>query len=239
MKIVVVNGSMRHGSTWHCADAILQELAKLDPNRQNEMTEFFLPRDMPGFCRGCFSCFYKGEGACPDAAHVSPIVRAIEEADLVVLTSPVYGFDVSGQMKTLLDHLCFMWMSHRPNPAMFHKIGLAVSTTAGMGLGHTVKTMKNSLVYWGVKNAFSFAQPVSAMKWSDVSEKTRSKIQKKAKALALRISRAAARANRRPNPLFRSFLFSLMASMQRGNDWNPTDRAHWEARGWLAGERPF
>jgi multimeric flavodoxin WrbA len=102
-----------------------------------------------------------------------PIVDAVTQSDLVILTSPVYGFDVSGQMKALIDHLCFMWMSHRPNPMMFNKIGLTVATTAGAGLGHTAKTMKNSLTYWGVKKVFSYNNRVSAMKWGDVSEKSR------------------------------------------------------------------
>ncbi|HWQ58536.1 MAG TPA: NAD(P)H-dependent oxidoreductase [Clostridia bacterium] len=239
MKITLINGNLRHGSTWHCADAIVQELAKLDKNKENEVVEFFLPRDMPQFCRGCFSCIYNGEGTCPDAESIRPIVRAIEAADLVVLASPVYAFDVSGQMKTLLDHLCYMWMSHRPNPAVFRKIGLTVATAAGMGLGHTTKTMKDSLSYWGMKKVFTFAQPVAAMKWSDVSEKTQAKIRGQAKALARRIARAVARAGKRPNPPLRSVFFSMMAGMQRGNDWNPTDRTHWEAQGWLAGKRPF
>ncbi len=31
----------------------------------------------------------------------------------------------------------------------------------------------------------------------------------------------------------------MMHSMQKGNDWNKADRAHWEAQGWLAGKRAF
>ena len=100
MKITVINGSMRRGSTWNSTQAILKELSKI---QETQVTEFFLPRDMPHFCAGCYSCFYKGENTCPHAGAVQPIAQAILEADLVVLTSPVYGFDVSGQMKALLD----------------------------------------------------------------------------------------------------------------------------------------
>lgn len=150
MKIAVVNGNMRHGSTWHCMDAIRDELAKFD---DTEVKEYFLPKDLPHFCTGCFSCLSNGEDTCPHAAYTKPITEAMIESDLIILTSPVYGFDVSGQMKTFIDHLCFMWMSHRPNPQMFNKIGLTVSTTAGAGLGHTTKTMRNSLIYWGVKKS--------------------------------------------------------------------------------------
>jgi multimeric flavodoxin WrbA len=152
MKITVINGNTRHGSTWHCMDLIMEELSKYE---EIEKTEFTLPKDLPEFCRGCFSCFLNGEDTCPHASFVAPIVKAVLDADLIVLTSPVYGMDVTGQMKAFIDHLCFMWVSHRPNPRMFTKIGLTVTTTAGAGLKHTSKTMKNSLDFWCVrKNTF-------------------------------------------------------------------------------------
>lgn len=236
MKIAVINGSMRHGSTWHCMDQIRQELSKYD---EIEGEEFFLPRDMPHFCNGCFSCFYNGENTCPHASSVAPIVQAITEADLIIMTSPVYGLDVSGQMKALIDHLCFMWLSHRPNPKLFNAVGLVITTTAGMGLGHTAKTIKNSLTFWGVKRVYAFKNRVSAMKWSDVSENTQAKINREASALAKKIARTVKKAKKLPNPLFRSFMFKLMAGAQKKNDWNLTDKNHWDVQGWLSGVKPF
>jgi len=236
MKITVVHGGMRHGSTWHCMDLIRQGIEQYE---KAEITEFFLPRDMPHFCAGCYSCFTRGEDACPHASSVAPIIEALAGADLIVLTSPVYGLDVSGQMKAFIDHLCFMWLSHRPNPAMFHKIGLVVTTTAGAGLSHTAKTMRNSLVFWGVKKVFSYKKAVSAMNWSDISGEKQEKIKKDAAKLAAKIYTSVRGVRRLPNPFFRSFLFRLMAGMQKKNDWNLTDRNHWEKNGWLAGKRPF
>jgi multimeric flavodoxin WrbA len=236
MKITVLNGSMRHGSTWHCMDLVRQEIEK---HETVEMTEFFLPKDMPHFCTGCFSCFYNGEQTCPHAEAMTPIIESITKADLLILTSPVYGMDVSGQMKALLDHLCFMWMSHRPNKDMFHKVGLTISTTAGAGLGHTTKTMKNSLTFWGVKKVFSCKFPVSAMKWNDISEKKMDAISRDTKRTGAKIAKAVQNNRKLPNPLFRSFFFRMMAGMQKKNDWNQTDRRHWEEHGWLAGNRPF
>lgn len=230
MKITVINGTMRHGSTWHTMDQIRKEIEKKEPV---QLTEFFLPKDMPDFCMGCYTCFYKGESACPHARSVTPIVEAITNADLVVLTSPVYGMDVSGQMKALLDHLCFMWMSHRPNPAMFDKIGLTIVTTAGAGLGHTTKTMRNSLKFWGTKKIYSFKVPVSAMKWEDVSEKKKAKLLKASVKTADLIVKSFRNKDRLPKPLFRTIFFKMMTGMQKKNDWNPTDRKHWENQGWI------
>jgi multimeric flavodoxin WrbA len=236
MKITVINGSMRRGSTWHCMDKVRRELSKYE---EVELTEFFLPKDMPHFCNGCFTCFYHGEDQCPHADSVAPIVKAIIAADLIVLTSPVYGLDVSGQLKALIDHLCFMWISHRPKAEMFHKIGLTITTTAGAGLGHTTKTMKNSLNFWGVKKTYAFKSPVSASNWADVSEKKLLKINKDTAALAKRIYSAVKNEKKLPNPLVRSVMFHLMSGMQKKNDWNMTDRNHWESQGWLSGVKPF
>ena len=236
MNIVVFYGNLRHGSTWHCTQQILQQIQLLEPA---EVSEFSLPRDLPHFCSGCFSCICNGEETCPHVSHTRPIVEAMVAADLIILASPVYGLDVSGAMKALIDHLCFLWMSHRPHPAMFQKIGLTVTTSAGAGLGHATKTMKNSLVFWGVQNVFTFKFPVAAMKWDDITARNQEKIAKRAKTLATRIVRAARSPRRLLNPVFRSFFFALMRDMQKKNDWNPLDRAHWEKLGWLSGQKPF
>ena len=235
MKVTVINGNARHGSTWHSTDAVVQELMRCG---SVEKTEFFLPRDMPHFCAGCYSCFYKGEQACPHAQSVQPIAQSILDADVVILTSSVYAMDVTGQMKALLDHLCYMWMSHRPNPRMFGKVGLAVATTAGAGLGHTMKTMRSSLNFWGAARVLSCKVAVSAMKWSDVTEKKKERIQKNAKKLARKITGYVERGDGLRAPLFRSFFMTIMKGMMSKNTWNPRDRHHWEDHGWIKGQQP-
>ena len=230
MKVTIINGNTRHGSTWHSAQVMLQALEQYDTV---EKTEFLLPRDMPHFCAGCFSCFYKGEQTCPHAQSVQPIARAILDADVVILTSPVYAVDVTGQMKALLDHLCYMWMSHRPDPRMFGKVGVAVATTAGAGLGHTVKTLRKSLTFWGSARVLSFAHTVSAMKWDDVSEKKRERIQKDAAKAAKRIAEFVRQKGRIRAPLSRCLLMSIMKGMMSKNTWNLRDRKHWEEQGWI------
>ncbi len=236
MKITVINGNMHHGSTWHCKDQFMQELARYG---SLEVSEFSLPKDMPHFCTGCFSCIYNGEQTCPHAVQVSPIVEALLQADVIVMTSPVYGMDVSGQLKALLDHLCFMWMSHRPNPGMFQKVGVTFVTTAGVGAGHTTKTMRNSLKFWGVKRLFSFKYAVAASKWSEVSDKKLTAIKKETAVMAKRVAKAVERRNKLSSPLFTKFFFTMMTGMMKKNTWNSTDRNHWQTQGWLSGSKPF
>ena len=230
MIVTIINGNARHGSTWHCMDAFMQALLRIT---HVDATTFTLPNDMPEFCKGCFSCFMNGEHTCPHASSISPIVDALTGADLIILTSPVYAMDISGQLKTLLDHLCFMWMSHRPNPLMFNKVGLTIATTAGAGLSHATKTMRHSLKFFGFKRIFSYKKAASAMKWSDLSEKKRQRIERDMAALAKKIAATVSKIDRLPSPLFRSFIFKLMAGMMKKNTWIPRDKKHWEDHGWI------
>jgi multimeric flavodoxin WrbA len=236
MKITVINGNARHGSTWNCKELFCKELEKYE---QISTTEFVMPKDTPSQCVGCFNCFYKGENKCPHFEHIRPIVEALEEADLIIMTSPVYAGDISGGLKVLLDHLSYRWMSHRPGAKMFQKAALTIVTTAGAGKKHATKTMKSSLSFWGVKRIFSFQSSVAAMRWDDVKPEKKAKIEKIVAKQAKKIYHTVHNMEHLSYPLLRGSLFKIMAAMQKSNDWNPTDRMHWEEKGWLNGAKPY
>jgi multimeric flavodoxin WrbA len=233
MKVVTIYGNMRHGSTWNAAQLVLNALAASVPL---ENREFVLPRDMDHFCNGCFTCLFKGEAFCPHAESIVPIAKAMMEADLIILASPTYALNVSGQMKAFLDHLCYLWLSHRPDRRMFDKAGLSVVTTAGAGKGHTAKTLNNSLRFWGLKRIFAFRTAVGASKWSEVKPEKQRKMARQADHLARKIIRTVGNMQRLPDPLIRTVMFSAMKGMMKKNTWNPIDKAHWVAQGWVREE---
>lgn len=143
MRITVIHGQMHHGSTYEVTKQLVSQVS----SDITHVTEFFLPKDMPYPCVGCFNCFTKGEETCPHYELVQPIVLALEKSDLIVLESPCYVFGMSGQMKVLLDHLAYRWMSHRPHPDMFNKVGLVVSTAAGAGAKKVTKDLAQNLFF--------------------------------------------------------------------------------------------
>ncbi len=124
MKITVIYGtsSTEKSSTYNIAKQFLAELADGDP-----VTEFHLPRDMPAFCTGCFNCF-SDTTTCPHYKYIQPIEEAMQNADLIIITAPVYVFQVPGQVKALLDHFGCRWMGHKPNPQMLRKQALVIIT---------------------------------------------------------------------------------------------------------------
>ncbi len=63
-------------------------------------------------CRGCKSCFVRGEERCPLKDDRDALIEKMMTSDGVVFASPNYSFQVSGIMKTFLDRLGFVF--HRP-----------------------------------------------------------------------------------------------------------------------------
>ena len=95
MKTVIIHGQSHHGSTCHIAQSLAEKL-------NGEVTEFFLPKDFGEFCVGCTACFAHSETECPHYEKLSPITAAMDEADVIILASPVYVYHATGAMKRFL-----------------------------------------------------------------------------------------------------------------------------------------
>lgn len=54
---------------------------------------------------------------------------------------------MTGQLKTFLDHLGYIWLSHRPNGKMFNKVGIVISTASGAGASKVTKTLEQQM-FW-------------------------------------------------------------------------------------------
>ena len=232
MKTVIIYGIEHKGSTYN----VVQLFKKQLNIRDDDLIEFFLPKDLPHFCIGCCNCFMKGEELCPHREYVTPIKEAIWNADLIILASPVYVFHVTGQMKALLDHFAFQFMAHRPNKSMFSKTVLAVSIAAGGGISSAIKDMTGSLTYWGISRIFTFGSAVYAAKWEDVTEKNKHKIERKVKKLSSKIKSKIHKTN--PG-LKTKGLFYLFRMIQKKMELIPYDREYWKKQGWLEKNRPW
>ena len=144
MKITVINGTEIKGCTYHIKESFLEILRD-----GNEITEFYLPKDLPHFCCGCKKCFFKSEQFCPHAEYTIPIWNAILNADLLIFASPVYALRTTAQMKSLLDHLCVHWMVHRPDERMFNKRAVILTNAIGVFNGGAQKDIATSLSWLG------------------------------------------------------------------------------------------
>ena len=232
MIITVVYGTEHKGSTYNITQLFLNKLK----NEVTEVTEFFLPRDMPYFCKGCSQCFMKGEEYCPDFEKVDKIKIAMEKADLLIFSSPVYVFHTTGQMKTLLDHFGYQWMVHRPNKTMFSKMALVISTAAGGGMKSTNKDISDSLTFWGVGKIFKYGKGVAAINWDGVSNKKKVSIYKDIDKLSDRILNNYV--NVTPSFKVKALFYAMRIAQKRGG-FNKKDFEYWENQGWLENARPW
>ncbi|QFK72954.1 flavodoxin family protein [Pradoshia sp. D12] len=96
---------------------------------------------------GCKSCFTKGK--CPqDQLHndrMEEIKRELLESDFVILASPVYSHNVSGDMKAFIDRLSYWGHLFR----LAGKPGLVVAS-GGNGLNHVLDYLEKVSTYMGI-----------------------------------------------------------------------------------------
>lgn len=232
MKVVAIHGAEHKGSTYNITQLFLKELNIKD----TELSEYFLPKDMPKFCCGCSNCFMKGEDFCPHDALIKPIKAAMDEADLLIFDSPVYVYHITGQLKTFLDHFGYRWMVHRPNSAMFKKVALVISTAAGAGMKSTNKDITDSLSFWGVGKIYTYGKAVAAINWQGVSDKNKRKIEVKVKKIATKIAKSCNHVN--PNIKVK-LLFSVFRLAHKRIEINKIDRDYWREQGWFGKTRPW
>ena len=237
MKITVINGTEKHGVTYKMKEIFLEDF-----KNDAEITEFYLPKDCPGFCVGCTSCFRTKEKNCKDAEYVQKIEKALLEADLLVFTSPAYVFHCTGAMKAMLDHFGYRWMPHRPSKEMFGKRAVIITQCLGGGGKSTIKDIKDSLSWWGVSEIHSISfKLMSEINWDKIPEKKHADFEKKLKALAKKMHSVNYSKPAHAN-LVVKMKFYAVRMLQKGlgkKDPEYTDYKYWKQMGWLDNVRPW
>jgi multimeric flavodoxin WrbA len=172
----------------------------------------------------------KGENTCPHRNQTDEIIKAIEEANIIIIDSPTYVLNVSGQLKTFFDHMGYRWISHRPFPTMKQKIGVAISTTAGTGAKKTTKMIASQMFWWSVGKIYQLPITVAAMNWDQMSAKRKLTAEKKTAKIAEAIERKLGHV--KPG-VKAKFMFFLMKQMHKGMDYSPIDMKYWKENGWI------
>ncbi len=230
MKIVTINGQNHKGSTYNIGKMIANRIVD-DEN----IVEFFLPRDLNHFCVGCYACI-EDVTKCPFYEEKNRIMKEVESADILIFTTPTYCLRASAPMKSFIDLTFNYWMSHRPRKCMFSKKAIVVSTAAGNGAKKAVKDISDALFYWGIPCIFSYGICIQAMNWNGITDKKKQKIEKDATKIANKVLK---KKNVKAG-LKTKVIFMLMRMMQKANFGSgDEDKAYWEQNGWLGKERPW
>ena len=100
-KIVVVTGSPRkNGNSFAMTDAFI----KAAEAKGHTVTRFDAALKKVGGCHDCKTCFKTGK-ACSFDDDFNVIAPSIQEADVVVFTTPLYWYSFPAQIKGVIDRL--------------------------------------------------------------------------------------------------------------------------------------
>jgi len=97
-KVLVISTSMRKGGN---SDMLAREFARGAEESGNEVEVISLIDKEIAFCRGCLACQKTGRCVIHDDADV--IAGKMLTADVIAFATPIYYYEMCGQMKTLLD----------------------------------------------------------------------------------------------------------------------------------------
>jgi len=136
-KVVVISTSLRPGSNSH---EMAQQFAAGAKAAGHAVELISLRGKEIKFCVGCLSC--QKTGACVFNDDVPAIMDRVLDADVVCWATPIYYYEMSGQMKTLIDRMNAMY----PKDYRFRDIYLL--TTAAEDEEFVPKRAEGGLQGW-------------------------------------------------------------------------------------------
>ena len=136
-KIIVISTSLRHGSN---SDMLADHFIDGAKSAGNDVEKISLVGKNIQFCKGCMAC--QKMGRCTIKDDVNDIMAKVLQADVVVWATPIYYYEMSGQMKTLIDRMNAMY----EQDYQFRDVYLL--TTAAEDEAETPKRAETGLTGW-------------------------------------------------------------------------------------------
>ena len=97
-NVLIISSSLRPRSN---SDALAEAFARGAAEAGNQVETISLKGKELHFCKGCLVC--QKTQKCVIADDASVIVQKMYAADVLVFATPIYYYELSGQLKTLLD----------------------------------------------------------------------------------------------------------------------------------------
>ena len=99
-NVLIISTSLRGVSN---SDILANECAKGAKEAGNNVEVISLKGKDIKYCIGCLSC--QNTGRCVISDDVPLIMEKVKNAEVIVFATPIYYYEMCGQMKTLLDRL--------------------------------------------------------------------------------------------------------------------------------------
>ena len=99
-KVLIIKTSLRAKSN---SDILADKVFEGAKDAGHNIEVISLKDKTVGFCKGCLACQTTQKCVIKDDAV--EIAEKVKNSDTLVFTTPIYYYEMSGQMKTLLDRL--------------------------------------------------------------------------------------------------------------------------------------
>lgn len=104
-KILIISSSPRKQGN---SDLLCDEFARGAVETGNEVNKIFLKERNINYCVGCGYCV-NHKGVCSQKDDMGEIREQMLKSDTIVFATPIYFYTMAGQMKTLIDRICFFY----------------------------------------------------------------------------------------------------------------------------------
>ncbi|MCK5240006.1 MAG: flavodoxin family protein [Candidatus Thorarchaeota archaeon] len=147
-KILILNGSARrNGNSLFLINQLNDILVK--KGMESDILHLHQLNVKP--CKGCFWCYKGFPLRCvQDDDDMNELYPKIIEADTIVIASPIYWFNYSGQLKIFIDRLVALHVEggHRLDRKRFAAIFVYGDTNVEeSGVQHAINSIKHLISY--------------------------------------------------------------------------------------------
>lgn len=97
-KVLIISTSLRKGGN---SEILAEQFANGARDAGNAVEIVSLIGKNISFCKGCLSC--QKTQKCTISDDATAIVEKMNDVDVIAFATPIYFYEMSGQMKTLLD----------------------------------------------------------------------------------------------------------------------------------------
>jgi multimeric flavodoxin WrbA len=136
-KVLIISTSLRNNAN----SEILAHETEKGATDAGHSVEFITLKDKNiQFCKGCLAC--QKIGKCVINDDVNDIVLKMKEANVIVWATPIYYYEMTGQMKTLIDRANALFALDKKFSEVY------VITTSADSTSGVVQTVLNGVNGW-------------------------------------------------------------------------------------------
>ena len=107
--ILILSGSPRKGGN---SDLLCDEFLRGAQESGNKAEKIYLRSKKIAPCNACYFCKNSG-GKCAIQDDMSEVLDKMQDADTIVMASPVYFYSIDAQMKAVIDRAVARWTNIR------------------------------------------------------------------------------------------------------------------------------